>query len=32
VNGVVMRYRLDKSGDGWRITRAEQKALRRPGY
>jgi hypothetical protein len=27
VAGVVMRYRLDKSSDGWRITRAEKKTL-----
>jgi hypothetical protein len=32
VEGVVMRYRLDKSSDGWRITRAEIKRLIRPGY
>jgi len=30
--GVVMRYRLERSSDGWRITRAEGKELRRPGY
>jgi hypothetical protein len=27
VNGVVMRYSLAKSSDGWRITRAEKKPL-----
>jgi hypothetical protein len=32
VDGVVMRYRLEKSSDGWRITRAEEKQLRWPGY
>ena len=32
VDGVVMRYRLEQSSDGWRITRAERKPLRRPGY
>ena len=32
VEGVVMRYHLEKSSDGWRITRAEGKQLRRPGY
>jgi len=32
VEGVVMRYRLEQSSDGWRITRAEGKELRRPGY
>ena len=32
VEGVVMRYRLEQSSDGWRITRAEGKQLRRPGY
>jgi len=32
VDGVVMRYRLDQSSDGWRITRAETKRLMRPGY
>jgi hypothetical protein len=32
VEGVVMRYRLEQSSDGWRITRAEEKQLRWPGY
>jgi len=32
VEGVVMRYRLEQSSDGWRVTRAEGKELRRPGY
>jgi len=32
VEGVVMRYRLEKSSDGWRITSAEGKKLMRPGY
>jgi hypothetical protein len=27
VNGMVMRYSLAKSSDGWRITRAEKKTL-----
>jgi len=27
VAGVVMRYRLDKSSDGWRVTRVEKKTL-----
>ena len=31
VAGVVMRYHLDKSSDGWRITYAERKTLRQPG-
>jgi hypothetical protein len=29
--GVVMRYRLEKSSDGWRITGAEGKKLMQPG-
>jgi hypothetical protein len=32
VEGVVMRYRLQKSSDGWRVTGAEGKRLMRPGY
>lgn len=32
VEGVVRRYRLEQSSDGWRITRAEEKQLRWPGY
>jgi hypothetical protein len=32
VDGVVMRYRLEQSSGGWRITRAEGKQLRRLGY
>jgi hypothetical protein len=32
VDGVVKRYRLEQSSDGWRITRAEEKQLRWPGY
>ena len=32
VAGIVMRYHLEKSSDGWRITGAEGKELRRPGY
>jgi hypothetical protein len=27
VAGVAMRYRLDKSSNGWRVTRAEKKTL-----
>ena len=32
VEGVVKRYRLEQSSDGWRITRAEEKQLKWPGY
>jgi hypothetical protein len=32
VDGVVMRYRLAQSSNGWHITRVERKTLTRPGY